>query len=492
MSIRQRVLVGGAATLAVGGAGLGWFLASAPEHTATEVQVEDTADILYEPDLLAAVDDIRFHEPTTVAVFTHRGGEQALTDDRALNDAVLEHARQERTDWLSEDEQEWADGLFIFAVDPEGRLVGTYFGDDREVSEDAQLDIQDAAKDDLRAGRWTDGVVTGVEAAADRMGAPVIRQAGGMVAAVVAFLVTLAGAGTYIGVGLHRASRSRRSRSAGDAAMASVVRDYEATQLHAALIPPESRYGGLMLRRYDEYTRGFREMVELGDEARSIPERDHDTREAVERLAAYEEKATSLDHLDDVIADTAALLTLDSRWAEAWDRQVAPVRADLERVPSLLEKDLPSKLRGLPEAQRLRELASTELVELDRLRLGLANREVAPDDALDRLRTTRDRLSGRLDELAGAVARDYGKNKDERTMMEKAMRSQRKRRRTEPTILATADPAWVWFSLGSFRSGLSTGTSEVDQSRSSASSGGSTSGYSGGGSFSGAGSSSRF
>lgn len=491
MSIRRRVLIGTAATLAVGGTSLVWFVAGAPEHEATEVQVEDTADIIYEPDLVAAVDGMRFHEPTTVAVFTHRGGEEALTDDRALNDAVLEHARQERTDWLSEDEQEWADGLFVFAVDPEGRLVGTYFGDDREVDEGAQLQIQDAAKEDFRAGRWTDGAVAGVQAAADRMGAPVVRRAGGTVAAVAASLATLAAAGTYIGVGVHRARRSRRSRAAGDRAMANVVRDYEATQLHAALIPQDSRYGGLMLRRHDEYTRGFREMVELGNEARDVPERDHDSREAVSRLAAYEKKATSLDHLDDVIADTAALLSRDSTWAEAWDRQVAPVRADLERVPSLLETDLPPELRGLPEAQRLRELASTALAELDRLRLALAGRQVTPDDALDQLRSTRDRLSERLDELAGAVARGYAKTKEERKAMEKAMRRQRNRRTTEPTILATADPSWVWYTTGSFRSGLSTGTSEVDQSRSS-SSGGSTSGYSSGGSFSGAGSSSRF
>ena len=124
MSIRHRELLGGVATLGVVGASVGWFVAGAPDHAAIETQVEDTAEILYQPDLLAGIEDVRFHEPTTVAVFTHRGGEEALTDDRALNDAVLEHARENRTDWLSEDEQTWADGLYVFAVDPEGRLVG--------------------------------------------------------------------------------------------------------------------------------------------------------------------------------------------------------------------------------------------------------------------------------------------------------------------------------------------------------------------------------
>jgi hypothetical protein len=491
MSIRRRVLLGGTAALAVGGASLGWFLAAAPEHTATDVQVEDAADILFEPDLLAAIEDTRFHDPTTVAVYTTLGGEAALTDDRALNDAVLEYARDERTDWLSGDGQTWADGLFIFAVDPEGRLVGTYFGEDREVGEGAQLDIQGAAKDDFRAGRWTEGSVAGVRAAADRMGAPVIRQTGGTVVAVLASLLTLAGAGTYVGVGMHRVRRCRRDREAGDAAMAGVVADHEVTRLHATVLPEGSRYGGLMLRRHDDYTRGFREMVELGDEVRAIPERELDTRRAVERHTAYAQKATSLDRLDDVIADTAAFLNRDSRWVEAWERQVSPVRADLEGVETVLTKDLPKQLRGLPEAQRLRELASAELVELDRLRGALEGAEITPDDALDRLRASRDSLSARLDELAAAVSREFGDDESERTTMRKAMSSQRGRRPVEPTILATADPSWMWFSTGAFRSGLSTGTSEVEKARSSATSG-STSGYSSGGSFSGAGSSSRF
>ena len=490
MSIRQRVLVGGVATLGVVGAAAGWFLTEAPAHPATEVQVEDTAGILSRPDLVTAVEDVRFHEPTTVAVFTHRGGEQALTDDLALNDAVLEHARESRTDWLSDDEQRWADGLYVFAVDPEGRLVGTYFGDDRAVGEDAQLAIQDATKDDLRAGRWTDGVVVGVEAAADRMNAPFIRTAGGVAVAGSLSLATLAGAGTWLGVGMHRARRSRRSRAAGDEAMASVVRDQEVTELHARLIPEDSRYGGLMLRRYDDYTRGVRELTELGNQARGIPEKDYDTADAVERLAAYEERATSLDDLDDVIADTAALLNRDRAWVDAWHRQVAPVREDLEGVDALLTEELPEEMRGLPEAHRLREFTSGALAGLDRVRGDLEHRRTSPDDALDHLRATRDGLTENLDTLAGAVARGFGQDEDEREAMRKAMRTQRGLRRSEPTIVATACPGWTWFGTSSFVSGWSSGRSEVEQSRSSSS--GSGSGFSGGGSFSGAGSSSRF
>lgn len=472
------------------GTSVGLFVAQAPEHAVSEAVVDDTAEILHEPTVRAAVEDVRFHEPTTVALFTHRGGEAARTDDRALNDAVLGHARESRTEWLSADEQTWADDLFIFAVDPEGRLVGTYFGENRKVGEDGQLEIQDAAKDDLRAGRWTDGAVAGVEAAAARMNAPLLRTTGGGVAAGAASLATLAGAGAFLGVGLRRAGRSREARAEGDRRMAAVVRDAEETELHARLLPEDTRYGGAMLRRYDDYARGVRELTDLGNEARSIPERDYDTKDALARLTAYRDQARAMDELDDVIAGTATFLNLDSGWPEVWERETAPLRSDLEAVDPLLTDELPEEARGVPEAQALRRFASQELSTLDRMRADLEARQITPDDALDHLRTTRDRLSELLDDLAGVVARTFSDDEDEQRTVADAMRKNRSEHRSQPTIVSTAHPAWTWYALSSFRSGYSSGTSEVESARSASS--GSTSGYSGGGSFSGAGSSSRF
>lgn len=493
MSVRQRLLVGGLGSLAVVGTAGGVFLAQAPEHAATEIQVEDTAGILYEPDLRAGIEQVRFYEPTTVAVFTHEGGTEALTDDLALNDAVLDYARESRTDWLSDDEQTWADDLYIFAVDPEGRLVGTYFGDNRAVPESAQLDIQDETKDDLGAGQWTDGSIVGVEEAADRMNAPFIRSTGGIIVGLLASAAALVGAGTYAGVGMTRARRSRAAREEGDRSMANVVRDQEETELHAHLIPEDSRYGGLMLGRYDEYTRGVRELTELGNRAKGIPERDYDRAATVATLTTYRDKAKEMDGLDDVIADSAAFLNRDRVWVEAWERQVAPLRADLEGTDALITDTLPEGVRGEPETQTLREFSTATLGELDRMRQQLEDRELTPDDALDRLKERRDELSGHLDALAGATATAYSDDSEERKTMKDALRSGRRSRTHEPTILATTNPTWTWFALSSFHSGYAHGESEVQQARSQASSG-SSSGYSSssGGSFSGAGSSSRF
>lgn len=496
MSVRRRVVAGTIASVGVVGGSLGLYAVQAPDHPASEIQLEDTAGIIYEPDLRDGIAGVRFYEPTTVAVFTHRGGPEARWDDYALNDAVLAHARESRPDWLSENEQKWADDLYIFAVDPEGRLVGTYFGENRKVDEGTQLSIQEATKDELRRGQWTAGSVLGVEAAAAQMNRPAARSPFGIALLGIGSAGVLAGSGVYVGVGMSRDRRSRRARAEGDRSMANVVRDYEVTEIHARLIPEESRYGGTMLERYREYTEKFRELTELGNQARAVPESDYDRKETVQLMERYRDAATSLDQLDDVIADTATLLNRDSTWAEAWHRQVADLRSDLNGVDNLLSSTLPSELRGLPEGRQLREFATSALADLDGLHGDLETGALSPDDALDRVRTLGDRLSHYMDALAAAVATAYSKKSSEQELVRSEMRRRRTtgpRRRT--TILTTSYPGWTWYTVDSFRSGYSEGHRRVERARSSSSSssGGSTSGFSSsGGSFSGSGSSSRF
>lgn len=490
MSNVHRAVIGGVALLGVVGTSVGLFVAQAPEHAASSLVVDDGAQVLDVATLEDGVEELRFHEPTDVAVFTTLGGEAARTDDLALNTAVLEHARAERSEWLSADGQTWADDLFVFAVDPEGRLVGTYFGENRTVDPEEQLEIQDAAKDDFRAADWTDGTLAGLEAGADRIERPFVRSAGGVVVAGLLSLLTAVGLGSWLGVGVHRARVSRDMRAEGDRRMADVIGSMDETELRARLIPEDSRYGGRVLRRYDEFTRGVRELTELGNEARAIPGSAYNRKASQTRLTAYRDKAAELDDLDDVIADTAVFLGREPTWNEAWARQEGPLREDLEQVDTVLSDDVPAEARGLPEAQELREFASDALAELDRLRGRLESQEVSPDDALDVLRSTRDGLSERLDRLAGAVAEEVGDTAEEREAMSEAMRDERDRRRAEPSIIGAAYPSWGWYHMGAFQSGLHSGSAAVEQSR--ASSSGATSGYSGGGSFSGAGSSSRF
>ena len=57
MSIRQRALIGGAASVLVVGTSVGLYAAQSPGEGATELQVEDTADVIYAPDLEAALEE---------------------------------------------------------------------------------------------------------------------------------------------------------------------------------------------------------------------------------------------------------------------------------------------------------------------------------------------------------------------------------------------------------------------------------------------------
>lgn len=498
MSVRQRFIVGGAAALAVVGGSVGLYAATGPSHEVTAIYLEDTVGVIYEPDLIAGIEDIRFYEPTTVAILTYNVEVGQRTNDLALNDAVLEYARTQRPDWISDNGQAWADDLFIFAVDPDGRFVGTYFGDNRGLGLDQQMAIQDEVRSDLRVRQWTRAAVGATEAAASRMNQPAARSGFGIGTGLLASAGTLAGAGTYIGVGVSRDRRSRRLRQEGDRSFANVVGDYEETHVHAQLIPQESRYGGEMLKKFHQYTEGFADLTDWGNRARSIPEQHYDSKESVETLTGYRDRAVALDLLDDVIADTAALLNLDRAWPEAWEREVGELRTELEGVGSMLESTLPDTARGLPEVQDLRQFADTAARELNELAGGLDQRRVSPDDALDRAAALRSEFSGALDRLARAVAATYP-TQSERATMEDRM-TVRQRQQGRPTILSTTNPGLVWITLNSFSNNYRVGHQRVESARAAASSsssssgGGSSAGYSSssGGSFGGSGSSSRF
>ena len=72
-----------------------------------------------------------------------------------LDEATLKYARAGHKEWISPNGYKWADGYLILSVSPTYRKVGTYFGEDIAPVLSVQEEIQDAAKDDFRAGRWS-------------------------------------------------------------------------------------------------------------------------------------------------------------------------------------------------------------------------------------------------------------------------------------------------------------------------------------------------
>lgn len=454
--------------------------------TPTEIVVEDTAGVLYQPQLLPALEKIDFHSPTTVAIYTRNGD---YSDN--FNEEVLRYARANHPEWISADGQKWADGLFIFAFDPQGRQVGTYMGEDRKVSLAKREAIQESVKDLFREAQWTDGTITGVKKAAKLINQPWYQSAG--------FIITtsVVGGVALLGFGARAAARSKnRTKAAehlkrGDASFSSVSLALETTELNAKTIPDASTYGSLVLEKYRDFSSRYNEASVLNQQVHAFTSKDFSKGANVKIVGKYADLAEELDSLDDVIGDTNTLLNRFSGWEGAWERQSQPLLDDLNQLPTLVAQ---SEANGLPTTLALDSLHSQKTSELQQLGASFQEGKISPEEALDKLRDLRKELTAVLQQHSEAMIEKFAKTKSEESQMRLAMDISRKSayRSSSPTILGSVYGWSSYYSVPSFSTGYSTGRSQVKTARSNSSSG-SSSGYgSSGGSFSGSGSSSRF
>jgi uncharacterized membrane protein YgcG len=466
------------------------LLGAAPAALAVppaDVVVEDRAGVLDRNTLIPAVQKIEFYEPTKVAVYTYKG---SAADN--LNEEVLRFARAEHPDWISKDGQKWADGLFIFALDPVGRHVGTYMGEDRKVSLEQRSDIQDAAKELLRDAQWTEGTIAGIRRGAELINQPWYRSTAFLVTAWGAVGAAVAGAGTWLLVRWRTQVGSRKEIARGDANYANVSMDLQVTELNASTIPESSRYGSTVLEKHRTFLSRYNTATGLSNQVHALTPRQLGRRSSLSLARQYADAAAELDALDDVIADTNALLNRGSIWATAWDRQLAPFRSDLAGIEGMLAK---SHGEGdSATAAALRSFRDRSQRDIERWTAELSDGSITPETALDRLRDARTELSELLKSHADTVIAGFARNEREAKLMRKEMEEaqagtgKKQRRSYEPSILGTVYPSYYFFSVPTFNSGFSTGVSSVSSAR-----GGSTTGYGGsGGSFSGSGSSSSF
>lgn len=465
-------------------------LAAAPAATAVppaDVVVEDRAGVLDRGALLPAVQKIDFYEPTKVAVYTYNG---SAADN--LNEEVLRFARAEHPDWISQDGQKWADGLFIFALDPAGRHVGTYMGEDRKVSLEQREDIQAASRDLLRDAQWTEGTIAGIRRGAELINQPWYRSTAFLVTAWSTAGAAVAGAGTWLLVRWRTRVGSRREIARGDANYANVSMDLQITELNAGTIPASSSYGSTVLEKHRTFLGRYNTATGLSNQVHALTQRQLGRRSSLALARQYADAAAELDALDDVIADTNALLNRGSSWATAWDRQLAPFRSDLAGIEGMLGKSHGEGASAT--AASLRSFRERSQREMERWTAELSEGRISPETALDRLRDARTELSELLRSHADTVIAGFARNDREAKLMRKEMEEaqagtgKKRRRSYEPSILGTVYPSYYFFSVPTFNTGVSTGVSSVSTAR-----GGTTTGYGGsGGSFSGSGSSSSF
>ncbi|MCX6500675.1 MAG: DUF5129 domain-containing protein [Arthrobacter sp.] len=492
MGIMRKIIgpaLAGALLLLIGPTGI--LLGAAPAALAVPpaaVEVVDRAGVLDSNTLLPAVQKIEFYQPTKVAVYTYNGN---AADN--LNEEVLRFARTERPEWISKDGQKWADSLFIFALDPVGRHVGTYMGEDRKVSPGQRDDIQNATKELLRDAQWTDGTIAGIRRGAELINQPWYRSTAFLVTAWSTVGAVAAGAGTWLLVRWRTRVGSRREIARGDAHYASVSMDLQVTELNASTIPESSRYGSTVLEKHRTFLTSYKTATGLSNQVHALTKRQLGRRANMLLTRQYADATAQLDALDDVISDTNALLNRASSWATAWDRQLAPFRSDLAGIEGMLGKNHGGG--DSATAAALRSFRDGSQREIERWTAELSERSISPETALDRLRDARTELSELLKNHSDTVIAGFARNEREATLMRKEMdqaqtgTGKKHRPSYEPSILGTVYPSYYFFSVPTFNSGFNTGVSSVSSARG----GGGTTGYgASGGSFSGSGSSSGF
>ncbi|MEO9249313.1 DUF5129 domain-containing protein [Citricoccus nitrophenolicus] len=462
---------------------------AAPAQAAPEELVlADEAGVIHEPTLREGLADVDFHEPTTVVVWTQRGEAESN-----LNERLLADARENHPEWISEDGQKWADGLFIYGIDPQGRLQGVYFGEDRKVGLSTQEDIQEDAVESLQEANWTQAALDATESAATVMNRPWYQHPGIWVGGIIVVIM----GGIFVGAVVAGRKKARRTAQEdldrGNRAFANVSTDLEATELNANSVPEDSRYGAQVLERYRTFHERYLVAARENDRLSGIPAQRLHRKEHREAITAYRETAEELDQLDDTVASTNTLLNRYPGWPEAWDLQTAPMREDLGQIDDLVSGQ--SKLTAA-QLTPLRSFKPEAERELERLGAGLQTGELSPDDALDGLAALRSRLTELLDQFSAAQIASFATSDAERSTLEGQMRRERERASRRPgSILDTVhQPGWFWTATA-YHIGFTSGQSSVVHAREQAasSSSGSTTGYgSSGGSFSGAGSSSSF
>ncbi|MDJ0312682.1 DUF5129 domain-containing protein [Arthrobacter sp. H35-D1] len=460
---------------------------AATATTPTNVVIEDTAGVLYQPQLLPALEKISFHEPTKVAVYTRNG----MSSDN-FNEEVLRYARANHPEWISADGQKWADGLFIFAFDPVGRQVGTYMGEDRKVTLQKREAIQDAASKLFTEAQWTDGTIAGVKKGASLINQPWYLSLGFIITASIVGGIAILGFGARAVIRANNRKKATEHLKRGDAAYSSVSLDLDVTELNAKTIPESSSYGTLVLEKYRNFSTRYHEAGALNQQSHDFTKKELSKATNVKRVGQYADLAEELDDLDDVIADTNTLLNRFSGWEGAWDRQAQTLVEDLAQLPGLIAQP---EAQGMPTTGALASLHTQRIQGLQQLAADFHAGLISPETALDNLKEIRDELTALLQQHAELMIGKYAKTSAEKTDMRKTMDRNRRHdaQLGRATILGSVYGWNMFYSVHSFNAGYSTARQQVDTSRSNAGSGGSNSGYgSSGGSFSGSGSSSSF
>lgn len=494
-----------AGAVAVISLGLAGTLSTAQAATTVQVDagqnlesltIDDSTGRLNEQRLRDALNELEFNEPTDMAIYARNG---EYSDD--INTKTFEYAKSAHPEWISGKPEDygdyWADGLFIITLSIEGRAdgqIGTYFGEDRKVSESSMESIQEAGYDDFNLSRWTDGVIAVAGQAAVIMNRPWYQHPAVWIASGVSGLLAIIVGGFTLHIRSTRRKTFAEELHRGTTHLTSVTMDLEETELAARTLPSASQHALELEQRFSKFMANYRTSFEAQQTLENSSKKERSSAEGVHLAKEFRQSAQSLDLTDDAIIAASALYSRSVSWQVAWNAQIKPLEDDLDEIKELLN-DVEPELKGSATALgSYREMAITELNELS---VQLADESITVDQALDGLSELRAELTEKLDIFAQAQIEVYAESAEEKADMQSELKKSRYESGAydgrSGTILDVLNPVSMYWRVGGYHHGYSAGVSAVTASREAASSSsGVSSGYSGGGSFSGAGGSSRF
>ena len=304
-----------------------------------------------------------------------------------FNEAVLNYARSSHKEWLSASGNKWADGLVILAVSPSYRKVGTYFGEDTKVSSSKQDKIQEAAKDDFRAGRWSAGMIEAAKEAATYVpDANGNSASDGELPPGPAWFVSFLGLVTvWKGFKLRRDSR-RNLRQAREH-WEHVQADHNRAERAFALIGDSGKYHDELELRYTEYQANFRIAQEKWAEIGTPRFWEYFSAVLKDKTDTLLSLTTSMDSTDDTVFSASEFFNLGSGWVDAWMKEIGPVIEDLTALGELVTSV--SKEMGTPDAMRGQEEILRWIVDQQALIVQLKDQigqgAVTPVNALETL-----------------------------------------------------------------------------------------------------------
>lgn len=389
------------------------------ELVAPSVDVHDETGIFELIDgrtLTDTLGGVRFARPIHLVILS--------TDDLVggnLDEATLTYARAGHQEWMSPSGYKWADGYLILSVSPTHRKVGTYFGEDIAPVLSVQKEIQDAAKADFRAGRWSQGIVAAATTAAEY----IPSEAGRSIENRVIWphwtwwLISLAGIGVLVrGWSLHQKVQDSSKRIA-EAWSDMEKRRSEVDRTFHSIIDAGYYNKGLTVRYgcANQERKRVRERVAVLKSPGFFGSFSAESAREREELAADIERLSSA---DDAIIAARDFFALAPGWHTLWDNEVGPVFEDLlaADVVSIKVRKRVKKREVARKVEELNRWTNDQRDVIVGLRTSLERAEVSPGEALyelDRIANeARARLTRLIEQALDADTSSVGRERYER------------------------------------------------------------------------------